>query len=96
MKRINLALAVAALAALMLVVVSSALAVTPAWVAQDTKKVVNKRLVFAGETVRATTARCEQETTTSFFCIVHLSGGVGQFSYVVTISGNNISWKLQR
>jgi hypothetical protein len=86
------------IAFLALALVGDAFAVTPAWMAQDTKKVVNKRLAFVDPGSHVTSVRCQKETATAFFCLVNISGGYGRVAYNVTVNPNtgNINWSLSK
>lgn len=87
---------VAVAATLALALAGQAMAVTISFLQTDTRKVVDQRLTFVGIAAHVTGVRCQTETSTSFFCIVAISGGYGTADYNVAVRGDQLSWNLSR
>ena len=79
---------------------ATAKAETVAYITQQTRIVLHKRLVFTGYGyVKIGTIRCQTNGYDSWFCVVHESSpqtGPMTFDYVVTATANNLNWSMQR
>jgi hypothetical protein len=78
---------------------ASAKAETVAYITQQTRVVLHKRLVFAGfPYVKINAVRCQTNGNESWFCIVHESSvqtGPLTYDFVVSVNGNNLHWAMQ-
>ena len=79
---------------------TTAKAETVAYITQQTRILLHKRLAFAGYGyVKIGTVRCQTNGYDSWFCIVHESSpqtGPMTFDYVVTATANNLNWSMQK
>ena len=62
--------------------------VTPGWVAQETKKVMNQRLAVAHQTVRIASVHCLKEGASAFYCVGKLRNTNGT-------AGRNRVWNVK-
>jgi len=70
-------------------------AVSPSYIADQTRQVVTKRLKFAGFNARVVNVRCTGNGPNGWFCIVRLTDGE-VFAYNVTLRGSLLNWKIQQ